>query len=91
MGSVVRAAQPCPAMPRITDPQHLCVLLAMVLLGRGGMSDVVQDSYRRASRTSPQTGELQDTSSVTAKVAHGNVAEELFVLILLLCSLVPLW
>ena len=29
--------------------------------------------------------------SVTAKGAYGNVTEELFVLTLLLCSLVPLW
>ena len=37
----------------------------------------------------PQNRLHQRTSSVTAKGAHGNVNDEIFVLILLLCSLVP--
>ena len=37
------------------------------------------------------TGFVRVLHSITAKGAQGNVTEELFVLILLLCSLVPVW
>ena len=66
---------------------------------RGGYSDrtVILESCVRHSAgwvlhsvMSPHCTLLRGTSCSTAKGAHGNATEELFVLILLLCGRVPL-